>query len=196
MANEPATQPATPADRMEQFHTYMRNRAQVEAPDAKALAADISARNQEAIFAAAESGTDEDVWNAGTGGAIQGRSCVNEEGGLEIRIYGFRSVISTRTFEGEDAETRKGYYINIDATVLGGPQSLLRQLGLSIGDEFALQTGADDIISRLRAFELRGKFENGGYLDARISGVKTSGDNVVIKLRPLPVRAVQGKTEK
>jgi hypothetical protein len=186
-------------DRMGQFHEFMRQRAVAERTAVGNVAQQISARNADQIFAAVEKddGTDEDIWNAGTGGALQGRDAVNEDGGLEIRIYGFRPDESTRTFEGEDEETRKGYYVTIDAMVIGGPDSLLRTRGLEIGQEIALQTGADDVIFRLRAFELRSqKTGRSAFpLDARLVGVKTSKDNTILKLRPLNRRAQAGTVQ-
>jgi hypothetical protein len=197
MANEPAqttTGTVLPADRMEQFHEFMRQRARAEAASRpSSLASEIVARNMEQIFAAAEKEdvTDEDIWNAGSGGAIQGRDCIPDEGGagLEVEIRGYRPDVSTRTFETEkDVDTSKGYYITAEAVCLGGPRDLLRKLGLDVGDEFALQTGADDIIFRLRAFELRDRFPVRGVL----VGVKTGKDNTVLKLKQLPARTVQG----
>jgi hypothetical protein len=177
-------------DRMEQFHEYMRRRAADEATQRpESLAQEIAARNADQIFAAAmsENGSIDDIWNAGSGGTIQARDCFNNEGGLEIQIRSFRPDLSKRVFE-DGNEASHGYYITCDATVLGGPASLLRQLGLSIGEEFALQTGADDIVFRLRAFELRNALPVSGV----ITGVKTSRDFNVVKFRPLPKRAQTG----
>ncbi|SRR6266568_81054 len=198
MTNPPAQTTTTttiqPADRMEQFHEFMRMRAATEAANRPgSLAGEISARNMDAIFTAAEKdgGTDDDIWNAGSGGAIQGRSCVPDEGGagLEIEIRDYRPDTSTRTFEDDDGNDRsKGYYITADCVCLGGPKDLLRRLGLGVGDEFALQTGADDVIFRLRAFELRDRFPVRGVL----VGIKTGKDNKVLKLRPMPTRTMQG----
>lgn len=197
MPNEPDTTTTTTGtvarvNRMEQFHEYMRQRAATEAanrPDS--LAYEIAARNMEAIFAAAEkdSATDDDIWAAGAGGAIQGRNCVPDEGGagLEVEIRSYRPDTSTRTFE-DGNESGHGYYITCDTVCLGGPRDLLRRLGLGVGDEFALQTGADDIVFRLRAFEIRDRFPVRGVL----VGVKTGSDNKVLKLRPMPARTVQG----
>lgn len=185
-------------DRMEQFHAYMRDRASLEAQDRPAsLADEITAKNMDAIFAAAQKNLendalDEAIWDAGSGGAIQGRDCVPDEGGagLEVEVRGFRADVSTRTFEdpetGED--NSKGYYVTVDAVCLGGPRDVLRKTGLSIGEEFALQTGAMDVILRLRAFELRDRLPIRGVL----VGVKTASSNKVLKLKPLPRRTVQG----
>jgi hypothetical protein len=185
-------------DRMEQFHQYMRERAAHEAQNRPVtLAAEISGRNMEAIFAAAEKNPeddgDADLWDAGNGGAIQGRACIPDEGGngLEVEIRSFRPDLSTRSFESDnDVDNSKGYYITCDCVCLGGPRDLLRKLGLTVGQEFAMQTGADDIIFRLRAFEVReqvtGKVKF--PVRAQLTGIKTGSDNKVLKLRQLPVR--------
>jgi len=184
-------------DRTGQFHEYMRQRAVSEAQARPAsLAAEISSRNMEAIFAAAEkeNGSEDDIWDAGSGGAIQGRDCVPDEGGtgLEIEIRGWRPDLSTRTFESDnDVDNSKGYYVTVDCVCLGGPRDVLRKLALSVGEEFALQTGADDVIFRLRAFEVRSQRLGTTPFPVRavIAGVKTGKDNKVLKLRPMPTRS-------
>lgn len=188
-------------DRMAQFHAYMVARAEQEKanrPDS--LADEISARNMEEIFAAAEKEDDPNgdaLWDAGSGGAIQGRNAVPDEGGtgLEIEIRGWRPDVSTRTFEDASGEDQgKGYYVTIDAVCLGGPRDLLRKLALSPGQEFALQTGADDIVFRLRAWEIREQKTGSTQFPVRavLVGVKTGSDYKVLKLKPAPVRTVQG----
>lgn len=162
---------------MAQFHAYMLDRAHQETTQAD-LAEQISASNMDAIFQAE---TEEEIWAAGNGGTVQGRDAED----LEMEVRSFRSVISTR----QDIEGR-GYYITADATCLGGPEETLRKLGLSVGDDFAFQTGADDIVYRLRAFELREMFP----VRCVVRGIKTSSGQTVLKLRPMPKRTVQGQT--
>jgi hypothetical protein len=196
MANEPATTTTATTsvsslDRMEQYREFMRRAAADMGTDGKALAADISARNMESIFAAE---TEEDIWAAGTGGTVQGRDAV----GLELEIFSYRPVVSTRVFDGENEDTRKGYYVSCDAQIIGGPEDLLRKLGLSVGDEIAFQTGSDDIEYRLRAFQLRGFLNpaEGKSVKGRVKGIETSSGNTLLKLEKLPVRAVPATTAK
>ena len=185
MANEPTVQEPTAIDRMEQYREYMLRRATDNGADSKGLAQAISARNMVSIFAAE---TEEDIWNAGTGGAVQGRDAV----GLELEIHNYRPVVSARVFDGEDEATRKGYYISCDAVVIGGPADVLRKLDVHIGDEIAFQTGADDVEYRLRAMELRGFLnpDKGRFIKARIKGIETASGNTLLNLEPVPVRAV------
>jgi hypothetical protein len=185
-ANGPST-----IDRMEEYRAYMLRRAQDNGTDSKGLAQTISARNMTAIFSAE---TEEAIWAAGTGGAVQGRDAV----GLELEIHAFRPVVSTRVFDGEDEATRKGYYVSCDAVVIGGPADVLRKLDVHIGDEIAFQTGADDVEYRLRAFELRGFLnpEQGKFIRARVKGIDTASGNTVLKLEPIPVRAMPGTASK
>lgn len=192
MANEPAKQntaetAVTSLDRMEKFHQSMRRRAKDEAENRPVnIAEEISAKNADQIFAAAmkDGASMADVWNAGTGDALQGRDIV----GLETRIYGFHVDESTRT----DLENAtNGYYLTLDATVIGGPEEILRKLGVNIGQEVAIQTGADDPVFRLRAAELLDGFP----LDAVWVGRATRSGNTVLKLRPAPVRATAGTVE-
>jgi hypothetical protein len=167
-----------PLDRMLKFHSYMLDRARQETTT-KDLADQISASKADAIFAAE---TEDDIWNAGSGGTVQGRDAV----GLEVEVNSFRSVLSTR----QDIENGNGYYISADATCLGGPEELLTKLGLRIGQEFALQTGADDIVFRLRAFEVRELLPIKGKID----GVKTQSGQTVLLFKRLPRRAVPATT--
>lgn len=189
MANEPAVTPqeqSTSLDRMEAFHESMRRRAKDEAQNRPAnLAEEISAKNADQIFAAAtkEGATMADVWRAGSGDALQGRDII----GLETRIYGFNVDESTRTDLENDTS---GYYLTLDAMVLGGPEDVLRKLGVGIGDEVAIQTGADDPVFRMRAAELVNAFP----LDVVWVGRGTRSGNTVLKLKPAPLRAMAGTT--
>jgi len=194
MANEPQTVTAkelSPLDRMERYREYMLRRATANGTDTKGLAQAISARNMHSIFAAE---SEEDIWSAGTGGAVQGRDAV----GLELEILDYRPVTSARIFDGEDEATRKGYYISCDAVVIGGPADVLRKLDVSVGDEIAFQTGADDVEYRLRAFELRGFLNpaEGKFIKARVKGIETASGNTLLKLEPVPVRAAPSTTVK
>lgn len=182
MSNEPATQETTSLDRMEQFHASMRQRAADEGNNAQEIREAISAHNADQIFSAAENpnATAEDILNAGASGAVQGRDAV----GLEVRINGFRVDESTR----QDLEGTNGYYVTCDSVVLGGPEETLRKLGLDVGDEFALQTGADGIIFKLRALEMRGMLP----VDVLIWGITTQAGNTVLRLKPVPRRVAQG----
>jgi hypothetical protein len=182
---------ATNIDRMEQYRGFMLRRANDLGTNSKALAQAISARNMTAIFSAE---TEEDIWSAGTGGAVQGRDAV----GLELEIHDYRPVVSSRVFDGEDEDTRKGYYITCDAVVIGGPADVLRKLDVSVGDEIAFQTGADDVEYRLRAFELRGFLNpvEGKFIRARVKGIETASGNTLLKLEPIPVRAVPAAATK
>lgn len=194
MANEVANVAANGTgaiDRMEEYRAYMLRRAQETGANSKDLAQAISARNMHAIFAAE---TEEDIWAAGTGGAVQGRDAV----GLELEIHDFRPVVSARVFDGEDEATRKGYYVSCDAVVIGGPADVLRKLDVSVGDEIAFQTGADDVEYRLRAMEVRGFLNpaEGKFIRARVKGIDTASGNTVLKLEPIPVRAVPASAAK
>lgn len=190
MANEKTEVVATVTgdgaiDRMEEYRAYMYRRAHDAGTSSGELARAISARNMHAIFSAE---TEDAIWAAGTGGAVQGRDAV----GLELEIHDYRPVLSTRVFDGEDEATRKGYYVSCDAVVIGGPADVLRKLGVSIGDEIAFQTGADDVEYRLRAFELRGFLNpaESKFIRARVKGIETASGNTLLKLEPIPVRAV------
>jgi hypothetical protein len=66
---------------------------------------------------------------------------------------------------------------------------LLRKLGVDIGEEVAIQTGADDPVFRMRAAELLDAFP----IDVVWVGRNTRAGNTVLKLKPAPKRAMSGK---
>jgi hypothetical protein len=184
MANAPATtttngqvsQRAT----VEKFHRYMLDRAANTAEDMPARAADINAQQGERILNAT---TEEEIWAADQSGAVQARDVV----GTEWQIRGYEPVPSNRA----DIENNKGYYFNCEATLLGGPGDILRKQGLTIGFEYSLQTGADLILFKLRAFEARDLFP----IECVISGTTTASGRTVLRITPLPKRAVKSSAE-
>jgi hypothetical protein len=157
-----------PAQKMRQ---YMLARAQMGQAD---RAADVLDTQVDRIIGAQ---TEKEIWDADAGGTVQARDAV----GMEVEILSFEPVESTR----QDIETRSGYYISMDAVCLGGPEEVLTKNGLEIGQEFALQTGADLIVAKVRAFEAQDLLP----VRAVIVGITTQRGNL-LKLRPLPKRAI------
>lgn len=166
------------AKRTEAFHRYMLDRANDE-NEQGGRADEIMAAQGERILSAE---TVDEIMAADAGGTIQMRDVP----GTEWEIRSFRPVISTRT----DITGGHGYYISCDATYIGGPDDIARKAGLEIGQDYALQTGADLVIYKLRAMEA------GEYLPYKflIHGITTAGGNTVIKLRDVPKRAEKGQT--
>jgi len=161
-----------PYARVRKFDSYMRQPAPTENKD---RAADIEDQQVQRLL---DAETDEEIWDADQGGTFQGKDCV----GLEIQVNSLTVVLSKR----EDIVSRQGYYISADAVCLGGPAEVLKSLGLSVGEQFVFQTGAPLIVTKLRAFEARGRLPVKGV----VTGLKTGTDNTLLKLRPLPVRAI------
>jgi len=157
-----------PAQRMRQF---MLARAQMNRGE---RATDVLDTQMDRIIAA---GTEQEIWDADAGGTVQARDAI----GLEVEIHAFEPVESTR----QDIETRSGYYISIQAVCLGGPEEILTKNGLTPGQEFALQTGAELIVAKVRAFEAQDMLPVKGV----IVGVTTQ-NGTLLKLRPLPKRTV------
>lgn len=169
----PAAVATRPAD---SYRAYMIQRAERESiggdsPEERRQAAtEISASQIDRIFAGE---TEDDIWDADSGGAIQGRDIV----GLEVEIHSMRLQLSDR-FEGAP------YYGNLTATVLGGPREILGRTNLKIGSDFVLQTGAELILAKVRAFEAKGLLP----VKAVIAGTETSSGNTVLKLTRIPER--------
>src|SRR5215475_14506312 len=152
------------AAKAERAREHLRQLAVVSAADT--TDADEIADRQAVAILSAE--TVDDVWDADTGTAIQCRDAI----GLEVQINGFRVL------EGNDPgkQTRSGTYVTMDAVCMGGPNDLLRKLGLSPGLEFALQTGAELIVMKLLKFQSLDAFP----VRALIAGTETRSGNTVL----------------
>lgn len=158
-----------PADR---YRAYMRARA---ARMSGELGAEVTSQQIDKILTAE---TDEDIWNADAGGTIQAKDVI----GLEVEIRSL-SLIPSDRFEGSE------YYGSMDATVIGGPAEILTRSGLSVGEVFVLQTGADKILAKVRAFEAKDRLP----IRALIAGTRTQSGFDVLTLKPLPERTVTTK---
>jgi hypothetical protein len=113
--------------------------------------------------------TKQDIWDADEGGTVSGQDMIDVE--LEIRDY---TVLPSS----DEYDTTLGVYVNIQA------------VRLDTGEEIIVNTGADKIITKLAAFKAKGFLPIG----AVIRGVSTRG-GTMLKLRPLPPRAVSGTAE-
>lgn len=161
---------------LERFHSLMRERASLASED---RGAEVMERQALLILAAAQDGNVSDIERADMGGTIQGR----DVGGLEIEIHDMEPVISAR----DDIETREGYYLTMNCVVLGysgEDDTLLTRMGLEIGQDFILQTGAILFMLKVAAMEMSGQLPYRG----RITSIKTRSGNSVLKLYPLPQR--------
>jgi hypothetical protein len=157
------------ADLVDKFHAMMLDRARNV--DTSTRSDEIKAQQAERIFSAK---SEDDIWDADTGGGIQCRDVP----GLMVEIRSYEPVISNRT----DIENSKGYYITMDATVIGGPDDVLLRNGLKVGETIPLQTGADLLMFKVRAMEA------GGYLPMRtvIVATKTQSGNDVLRFGRMP----------
>jgi hypothetical protein len=161
------------SDLVDRFHAYMLDRAKT----ADNRSGEIMRDQTERILSAT---TEDEIWDADTGGTVQCRDVP----GLMVEIRGFEPVVSNRT----DIENSSGYYLSMDATVLGGPDEILSRNGLSVGQDIALQTGAWLLMSKVKAMEA------GGYLPMRtlIKSYTTQSGNTVLKFARMPRMAQSG----
>lgn len=158
---------------LEQFHTMMLERAQFVQED---RAEEVMLKQALLIIAAGETGDAEAIAKADMGGTLQAR----DAGSLEVEIRSVDPVISDR----EDIENNKGYYVSMDATVLGGEEDMLTRNGLSLGGDVILQTGAELFVLKIVALEKAGALPYRG----RVLSIKTRSGNSVVKLADLPRR--------
>jgi hypothetical protein len=165
-----------PADRYRQMvsHFAAQNR------NSKDRSAEIMARQVDAILMAGEHGTQDDIWDADSGGTIQCR----DADGLEVTVHDLEFVWSNRPDIDSDA------YASMNATILGGPRDLLQKLGVQVGGDAVLQTGAEMFHAKIRAFQARGMLPISGVITA----IETSNGNSVVKFLRLPERSHPGTT--
>src|SRR5215510_7009968 len=162
---------------VQRFHAYMLQRAADRSDD---RGSEVTDRQIEAIFTAADTGDTQAIMGADAGGTIQMRDAHY----LQVRIYDMEPVRSNRT----DLENSNGYYVSSNATVLGGPRDLLTRLAVQPGDKIVLQTGADLVMAKLRAFEANGDLP----VDVQVTPFRTQSGFNVLKLTPLPETVTAG----
>jgi hypothetical protein len=159
----------------EQFHAYMLQRAR----DNGAIdRGDEVMDAQAAAILGAESV--EDILAADMGGTVQ---CKNVPG-TYWRIRSLMPVVSNRT----DIENQKGYYIQFDATLIGGDPDIIARSGLEVGGTYPLQTGAELLCIKARALEAKNAFP----MDLALVGIKTASNRLVLKWGKMPVTVMQG----
>jgi len=141
MANADISTTDATRSRVEAFHAQMLERAsQFDEDRAEQVMLAQAAR----IFDAAESGKGTAaILSADMGGTIQGRDVP----GTVWELRGFDVVRSNRT----DIANAHGYYLSFDAVYLGGPKDTATKNGLTIGEPYALQTGADLVVFKAAA---------------------------------------------
>jgi hypothetical protein len=173
-----ATATVAKRDLLSAFHASMLLRARdngaVDRTD------DIMAQQAERILTA---GSVDDILKADLGGTVQCRDVPD----TYWEIHGIEPVASTRTFDDGEAN-RYGYYLQADATCLGGNQDTLTKNGLQVGTTYPLQTGAMLLMLKLRALEAADAFP----IRLALIGTKTQSGNTVLKWGPLPTVAQSG----
>lgn len=164
---KPSGEVVTVAD-LNQFHSLMRERAGIVASD---RGEEVMLKQALSILAADSIA---DIEKADMGGTIQGR----DVDGLEVTINTFDPLISQR----EDIESPLGYYISCDAVARRWDKDKLNRFGLTIGDNFVLQTGAILFILKVAALEMAGGLPYNGMVRA----IPTQSGFHVVKLFPAP----------
>jgi hypothetical protein len=109
--------------------------------------------------------TAEEIWDADEGGTVSGQDMID----VEIQILDFTPLPSADQYD-----TTLGVYANITA------------IRMDTGEDVIINTGADKIITKVAKFKSQGMLPIG----AVIRGVTTAGGTTMLKLRPLPPRAV------
>lgn len=160
---------------MDKFHAYMLDRARNNNSDDRST--EILAGQAERILTAE---TEDAIWDADTGGTVQCRDVP----GLMVEIRSLEPVISNRA----DIDNSHGYYLSMDATVIGGPEELLAAQRLQIGEVIPLQTSAELLMFKIRAFEAHNMLP----IRTLLKGTRTQSGNTVLKWERMPRMAQSG----
>ena len=158
-----------------QFHASMLQRARDNG--AVDRTEEIMSQQAERILTATSV---EDILKADLGGTVQCRDVPNTF--WEIR--GFEPIISNR----DDIENTHGYYVQMDATCIGGDQDVMTRNGLVVGTVYPLQTGAVLLTLKIRALEAADAFP----IKLALIGIRTQSGNTVLKWGPMPVSVSNG----
>lgn len=152
--------------RVAAFAEYLLARAQATPTKQRAL--EVSVNQVEAILAASEDGSDDDIWDADRGGTIGLRDIP----GAVIRIH------SIEISEANDPayEADLGVFALIYATMLYDPER-----NYPAGSDVVINTGVGRVITKLRAFEARDRFP----MDAMVTAIK-SQSGFVLRLDRAP----------
>lgn len=135
----------------------------------------VTARMIDQIMQAAAEGTEQDIWDADEAVMFG----LQDLEGAELEIKDFVVLKSTDA----SMQTMLGVYIIGEATLLAD----FGERNLTTGETIVFNTGAPGVIAKLRAFEAKQLMP----VRTLIKGVKAS-NGTVLKLRPIPNRAVQG----
>lgn len=156
------------------FHAAMLQRARDNGADMSDRSDEIMSQQAERILTAQSV---EDILRADLGGTVQCRDVP----GTYWEIRSMNPVLSTRTFD-DGGENAHGYYMQFDATCIGGDQDVLTRNGLTVGTVYPLQTGADLLILKARALEAADAFP----IRLALLGITTQSGNTVLKWGPMP----------
>lgn len=144
----------------EKLTAFLARRAEV---DGEGRGFEIASKQIDKILTAE---TDEEIWDADAAGTVNGQDMMD----VEMQVRGVKYAPSS-----DEYDAPLGVYAIIDA------------IRMDTGEEAVVSTGAPLVITKLRAFEARGKFP----LGCVIKGTKAA-KGTVLKLRPLPVRVMAG----
>src|SRR5712691_5535441 len=157
MAKQEVAQPQSQS-RLDRLAIHLAQRATVEEDDPGTAMDSIAERNL-----AAE--TLEELWDADEGGMPNGKAVVD----IEQRIFTF--------------ETRKSNDPEIANPKLGNTYLIVHAARLDTGEEFAWQTSAPLLVTKLIQIERMDKLP----VDCVVRSVDLGGGNAVLRLRPLTV---------
>ena len=157
---------------VDEFHRYMLARATQNKERPKEVNEEVMAQQVTAILTA--EGVDA-ILKADMGGTVQCRDVP----GTYWEIFSWDAHLGNR----EDIENSHGYYVQFEATCIGGDPDVMARNGLEVGKQFPLQTSADLLTSKARALEAAEALP----MKLALVGFKTGSGNTVLKWGPMPV---------
>ena len=159
------------------FHRFMLARAEDAITDGADRGEEVMEAQAMRILTA--TGVDE-ILSADMGGTVQCRDVP----GTFWTLRGIAVLKGNR----EDIEKSHGYYVQFDATCIGGDPEVMARNGLKPGVTYPLQTSALLLTTKARALEVEDAFP----INLALIGNKTQSGNTVLKWGPMPVTVMQG----
>jgi hypothetical protein len=154
------------------FHRYMLAMAAQNVADNSERGEEILSQQAEAILTA--EGVDA-ILKADLGGTIQCRDVP----GTYWEIFSWQAIKGNR----DDIENSHGYYVQFEATCIGGDPDVMAKNGLEVGKQYPLQTSALLLTTKARALDAAQALP----IRLALVGFRTQTGNVVLKWGPMPV---------
>jgi hypothetical protein len=163
--------------KVQDFQSYLLGRAE---SSAGVRSTEVTDNQVAKILQAAETGEEQDVWDADEGGLVSAKDFAHTPTNVspEFVLHGFTIAASSDQYDAP-----LGVFASLDTTIVSVDPRF------SMGETVVINTGAPLILAKARALEARGMLPQRCVI---VAIPARKGD--VLKLRPAPERAEAGAT--